>query len=321
MKLQELFEINYGSNIELSNTEEVDQEIGYPFVSRTEKNNGVSAYVTKQPASVKINPAHTLSVAMGGSVLETFYQGREYYSGRDIAYLKPRIDMTKEEMIYYALCIKQNKVKYSYGRQANRTLKDLEIPEYSSVPSWINNHRHQEIEYTKSDEISINQNDCEDVYLFDLFIIERGKSKSLCDLISDDGLFPVVSSTNGNNGISAYTNEEPKYTDVPCLTIAINGSIGSCFLQKEAFHATADVAILKPKFDLNKYNAVYISALLRKEGRLKYSYGRKWSVDALKNTSLKLPTKDGNVDWTLISSYIENIEKRYKISSTKTIKP
>jgi hypothetical protein len=32
-------------------------------------------------------------------------------------------------MLFYAYCIELNKYKYNYGRRANRTLKDLLIPE------------------------------------------------------------------------------------------------------------------------------------------------------------------------------------------------
>jgi hypothetical protein len=98
------------------------------FVSRTENNNGVSAIVKKMD-EVEPNRAHTLSVAGGGSVLSTFYHPYEYYSGRDIYILTPKEPKTREEMLFYAYCIQLNKYKYNYGRQANKTLKDLLIPE------------------------------------------------------------------------------------------------------------------------------------------------------------------------------------------------
>lgn len=31
----------------------------------------------------------------------------------------------------------RNGYRYSYGRQANKTLKDLAIPEPSDLPSWV----------------------------------------------------------------------------------------------------------------------------------------------------------------------------------------
>jgi len=86
---------------------------------------------------IEPNPAHVLSVAGSGSVLETFYQKEPFYSGRDLFFLKPKITLLPEEMLYYCSCIKMNQRKYSYGRQANRTLKDLQIPSPDSIPDWV----------------------------------------------------------------------------------------------------------------------------------------------------------------------------------------
>jgi hypothetical protein len=124
-----LFNVAYGTNLELINLEQCnpwDQEAIY-FVSRTENNNGVSAIV-KKIEGLHPNPAHTLSVAGGGSVLSTFYQPLPYYSGRDLYILQPKKAYSREEMLFFAYCIELNKYKYNYGRQANKTLKDLIIP-------------------------------------------------------------------------------------------------------------------------------------------------------------------------------------------------
>jgi len=85
VKISDLFDIVYGINLELVNLvqcKSTDRN-SIPFVSRTENNNGVSAYVERE-LDIEPNPAHTLSVAGGGSVLSTFYQPLPYYSGRDL---------------------------------------------------------------------------------------------------------------------------------------------------------------------------------------------------------------------------------------------
>jgi hypothetical protein len=127
--LEELFSVTYGVNMELYKFDECKPTDfnAIPFVSRTEKNNGVSAWVEKQ-IDYEPNPAHTLSVAGGGSVLATFYQPKPYYSGRDLYYLTPKREMSVTEMLYYAMIIRANRYRYSYGRQANKTLKHLLIP-------------------------------------------------------------------------------------------------------------------------------------------------------------------------------------------------
>ncbi|RYE49944.1 MAG: hypothetical protein EOP48_20695, partial [Sphingobacteriales bacterium] len=130
VKITDLFTVTYGVNLELVNLDQcdIDDPDAVPFVSRTENNNGVAAYV-KRIHGFTPNPGHTLSVAGGGSVLSTFYQALPYYSGRDLYILAPIVEMDILEMLFHAYCIQLNKYKYNYGRQANRTLRDILIPE------------------------------------------------------------------------------------------------------------------------------------------------------------------------------------------------
>jgi hypothetical protein len=132
--ISELFEVCYGTNHEL-NALELDPH-GVNFVSRSAKNNGVSAKVKLLPDAAPI-PGGVLTVAGGGSVLETFLQTEPFYSGRDLFYLAPKKPMSAEELLFYAHCIKSNRFRYSYGRQANRTLKDIEVPARNALPAWV----------------------------------------------------------------------------------------------------------------------------------------------------------------------------------------
>lgn len=128
--LDSLFDLQYGVNMELYKFDECKSSDAnaIPFVSRTEKNNGISAYVEKC-IGYEPNPAHTLSVAVGGSVLATFYQPKPYYSGFHVFVLTPKKEMGIIEMLYYAMVIRCNRYRYSYGRQANKTLKDILVPD------------------------------------------------------------------------------------------------------------------------------------------------------------------------------------------------
>ncbi len=133
--LSTLFGVTYGVNLELNRmTVNVN---GIPFVGRSDRNNGVTARVTPSPG-VTPNPAGTLSVAGGGSVLATFLQLEPYYSGRDLFYLTALEPMNDSQKLYYCACIRSNRYRYSYGRQANKTLKELLIPALDDVPQWVN---------------------------------------------------------------------------------------------------------------------------------------------------------------------------------------
>jgi hypothetical protein len=129
--LGELFDIKYGTSLELYKLDKClpSNPRSIPFVSRSENNNGVTAFVEKE-IGIHPNPGHTLSVAMGGSVLASFYQSQPYYSGFHIIYLTPRRTMEVVEMLYYSMIIRANRYRYSYGRQANKTFKHILVPTY-----------------------------------------------------------------------------------------------------------------------------------------------------------------------------------------------
>ncbi|MCC8497411.1 hypothetical protein [Xanthomonas hortorum] len=134
VSLGSIFSVHYGVNMELNALRK--DPSGINFVSRSARNNGVSAKVARI-AGVKPLSAGLMTVAGGGSVLETFVQPEQFYSGRDLYYLVPPKDMSLQEKLYYCMVIRANRYRFNYGRQANRTLKDIQIPDRSEIPNWV----------------------------------------------------------------------------------------------------------------------------------------------------------------------------------------
>lgn len=127
-KVNELFEVKYGINMELNTCieAEANDNDSINFVARTESNNGVSARV-KPVNGKEPQPAGIITCAGGGSVLSTFLQEEPFYSGRDLYLLIPLQSMSKLAKLFCITVIKANKYRYSYGRQANVTLPSLEL--------------------------------------------------------------------------------------------------------------------------------------------------------------------------------------------------
>ena len=141
--LSELFDIKYGVNLELSKCNEEVQEIN--FVARTAENNGISSKV-ERINNILPQDAGLISVAGGGSVLSTFYQDEQFYSGRDLYTLRAKKNIDKYAKLFIITLIKREKYKYSYGRQANKTLPNIEIklpvikdgsPDYEFMSNYI----------------------------------------------------------------------------------------------------------------------------------------------------------------------------------------
>ena len=124
--VSDLFNVQYGINMELNACDETtcDDPEGIAFVARTSENNGVSAYV-KRINGKEPQAAETITVAGGGSVLSTFVQKRPFYSGRDLYLLLPKTNMSLKTKMFICTVLSANQYRYSYGRQANKTLPYL----------------------------------------------------------------------------------------------------------------------------------------------------------------------------------------------------
>lgn len=127
-RLADLFNIRYGLNLELNACVEADREEpdSVNFVARTAENNGVSSRV-RILDHVEPQKSGLITVAGGGSVLSSFYQDEPFYSGRDLYILEAKVELSPAAKLFLVTAIEQNKYKYNYGRQANKTLPNLTI--------------------------------------------------------------------------------------------------------------------------------------------------------------------------------------------------
>ena len=110
-------------------------------------------------------------------------------------------------------------------------------------------------------------------------IIKVGKDKIFQIKKSQSGIYPLISSSANNNGIAKFIDSYS--IDIPeCITVARNGTVGSCFYQSGKFAITTDVIILKLKEDKTldlKIFSVLVTYFLTK----KYSWSNKLSIDKL----------------------------------------
>lgn len=309
-KIEDLFTVRYGVNLELNSLLQctTERHNSVYFVSRTSKNNGVSAIV-ERIADIEPIPAGTITVAAGGSVLATFLQPKPYYSGRDLFYLIPKVEMTDKMKLYYCCCIRANKYRYNYGRQANKTLKEIPIPNLNEIPSWVDSMELPKYENLSSNvmhkEIFLDYSNWQPFKYEDIFTIERGDSVYLQDM--NFGKYPYISATSMNNGISAFVNRKNHCGNA--ITLAYDGSIGEAFYQDSPFFASEKIVVINLKnYKLNKYIAMFLIALIKQE-KFRYNYGLKWSVESrMKKSIIKLPvTSNGDPDFEFMENYIKTL--------------
>jgi hypothetical protein len=308
-KVSDLFEPIYGINLELIYCNITSSNLGIPFVSRTSRNNGVVAYV-EQMDEYTPNPPHTISVAGSGSVLSCFYQEKPYYSGRDLFYLKPKIDLTANQMLYYCFIINSNSYKYSYGRQANRTLPDILIPSLEDIPTDFLNLRIP----SPSPKRIIEKNfDLRKIIwqwfsLDDLFTLKKCKCNSAIDLLNNgDEIFYIGAKKSENGVMQRVMRDENLVSEGNCIVFIGDGqgSVGYTTYQPEDFIGSSTLTC-GYNLHLNKYNALFIVTVLDME-RFRYSFGRKYGKEVVKRIKIKLPAKNENPDFDFMENYIKSL--------------
>ena len=283
---------------------EPPNDSGVNFVSRTANNNGVVARVGRVE-SIEPFPAGCITVALGGSVLSSFVQAYRFYTAFHVMVLEPKRELSLSEKLFYCMCIMANAYRYSYGRQANTTLKDIELPD--TIPQWVYDTKINPITtiktFAKIRPLDIGQ--WGEYTLGELFIIHKGKR--LTKDVMVDGAVNFIGAISENNGVRQFIDIEPMFSP-NCITVNYNGSVGEAFYQSEPFWASDDVNILYPNgWELDKYIAMFIITTI-KANRYKFSYGRKWTLEKMKESIIKLPkSPDSSPDWAMMGNYIKSL--------------
>ncbi|MDR3245556.1 MAG: restriction endonuclease subunit S [Prevotellaceae bacterium] len=314
-RLEEIFDIRYGSQLDLNKCVTCEKPEGYNFVNRGEKNCGVSARILEEE-NKKPFPAGLISVAMGGNVLSSFVQQEPFYTGQNVKVLTPLREMSDLIKLYYCYCIEQNIFRFStMGREANVSFESIIVPDIEEIPEELNKISISDYEFKKEpiiDEIiELNTENWKKFGLNDLFRIYTSNEENAMN--RQGGATPFISSTKFNNGVSKYVEDAPTQS-INTITVARNGSVGYAFYQPIPYCASPDdIRIFAPKFQLNKYIAFFLLPIIEKE-KFRYEYGRKFGTKRMSTTKIKLPaTKDDTPNWQFMEDYVKSLPYSDKI--------
>lgn len=304
-RLDSIFHLRYGHSLELNALKQVPAPAGVNFVSRAMRNNGVTARVQTDVAPAA---AGEISVALGGNgVLSSFVQPEPFVCGRDVMVLTAKDPaMTEVEKLWWCRCIWENRHRYSYGRQANRTLGSIVVPD---PPPWVydkvvpaNDTLRGAVEVHRPLDTFTTWGDFR---IDSLFIVEKGKRVTKASRRSGSTRF--VGAIDKNNGVADNCDLEPIFP-AHTLTVPYNGNgVGMAFYQDEPYCASDDVQVLRPRKQITHWAMLFVAAMIRFE-KERFSYGYKWHLERMRATTVHLPmTADGSPDWEGMGSYMRGL--------------
>jgi len=308
MKIKDLFVPLQGNGLELINLD-ISEKSDINFVSRTAQNNGVVAQVEKVESLMPFD-AGLITVALGGSVLSSFVQTKPFYTAYHIMVLKPKREMSLSEKLFYCMCIQANAYRYSYGRQANKTLKDLDLP--NTLPAWVSSAPVNPVTTNNLSEIALSF----DISKWDyfplsgkggIFKIEPCKCSNAGQLLEDGNDIDYIGAKKDDNGVMRRVKSNKELTTKGNCIIFIcdgQGSVGYTNYIENDFIGSTTLSVGRNS-RLNRYNALFLVAVLDRE-RYRYSFGRKYKTN-LSKAKVLLPIKDNAPDWDYMESYIKSL--------------
>lgn len=307
-KLNDLFTVAYGNKLDLNKMHRLPRSAGgINFVGRSSKNNGVSGTVAVIPDVTPYEPG-LITVALGESkLLSSFVQEAPFYTAQNVAVLKPKAKMTPGERVFACICIRHNRFRYSaFGREANRTLRELPIPETGDFPAWLADVSAATLESkaapaTKGKPSAIEPKKWKLVPLSQLFDIKKGKRLTKAHMTP--GSTPFVGAVAVNNGVVTTIGQKPIHQG-NTISVCYNGSVGEAFYQDAPFWASDDVNVLYPKFPMTPAMGVFIATVIRRE-KYRFNYGRKWHMGRMEETTIRIPCKtDGSPDFRAMERFV-----------------
>jgi hypothetical protein len=333
-KIEELFTLEYGHSLELNRLEQSPASDAVNFVGRAARNNGVTAKVRPIP-SLDPAPAGTITVALNGQggAGVAFLQPFPYYSGFHVMILKAKSAMTDAEKLWWVMCITANRFRFGFGRQANRTLKDLILPEPTDMPTWVGNANFSHFEgcaepHEQSQTPELDTTTWRSFRYDEVFEIRKGYYNKKPPQTSDNSGAPFIGATEHRNGITAHISlenlanfsrdgsinpDEPmerKLFPGDSITVSNNGSVGEAFYQPVPFTCSHDVnpLYLKDKnVVLTPALGLFLSTVIRAD-KYRWGYGRKWRPIRMPASLISLPvTQEGKPNWTYMESYINTL--------------
>ena len=322
----DLFDIINGKGI---TTEEIENYPGdLEAVQSGEGNNGVMGHIDKAYCCRKGYPyceEPCLTVARSGtSGFVSFHQnGCVVGDSAKILLLKEPRAKTIQVYLFMQTLLAANRFKYTYGRKVTEALyKETAVklpassdgkPDWQWMESYIDSLHSEPLKTNNADKAIL------DAFVFDIREWREFRVEELFDSIYkvasyDDSelervdvwsekAIPYVTRTDLDNSVKSLVLSAGLANIEAGNAIVIGDTTSTISYQPGPFVA-GDIIAARADW-MNKYTGLFITCLLRQE-RYRYSYGRAYKLDSIRNTEIRLPvTSDGVPDWQWMESYIE----------------
>lgn len=296
-----------------------------PYITRTNKNNGVGAFVGEQV----IQPDAGGVITIGLDTQTCFFQSKPFFTGQNIQIIE-----SDNMNIYIALFlippIKKLLMKFNWGgngatlTRLKRSLIMLPLddcgnPDWKFMEAYIKERRTNLIEQFKEhiqeDPSRLEPNFMEIVgfqwkefFIEEICSIHSGVRLTKADM--KVGKTPFVGAVDNNNGITKFVSNINQSFKSNVLSVNYNGSVVESFYHPYDALFSDDVKQLEIKgiAQPSKYAYLFLKACILKQ-KNKYTYGYKFNAERMKRQIVLLPAdSSGHPAWKEMADHMERQE-------------
>jgi len=346
--IADIFDLYNGSGITKEEIE--DNQGSLAAIQSGADNNGCIGKIDKEyciEMGYTFTEEPCLTVARTGSAGFVAYQPFGCVVGDSAKILLLKNKQRRNTLVYLFLrtVLLANQYKYTYGRKVTEEKYLSEIiklpaidehtPDWDFMEQYVKslNCKPLTTKVKKSKKIGLNVSEWKEFYLHRILNIEMGNGIDAILTTTSNPKYNYVSRNNNGNGVVGMVDEIDGEAAFPAgaLSLALGGSLGACFIQKQPFYTAQNVAVLQEKVPLSDYTKLFIATLIRNECKIKYqAFGRELNAHIKKDFTLKLPVlRDENgflmdstykfsdegfiPDWRWMENYIQSLSYSDKI--------
>lgn len=313
-KIKEVFDI---VNLKPEHKVNLKSSDTTPYVTRTEKNNGVENFYK----GLHIKKGNCIT--FGAETAKFYYQEHNFINGNKL-YAIYNKSLNKYTALFLTTLFNNQFLDYGYGfgltgaRFSNKKIKLPTLnkrPDYNFMEDYIKEkyfNLKSQIKEKQKHEITdwrgLNDVEWKFYYLSDLFDFKRGNQNKMSDLNS--GYLPLISAKNTNNGYKDFVEKNNKDL-YPSSIISLNndgdGGVGIAYYQPFQSMMDTHVTALINKKNIDKYTKLFISRTITKQ-RDKFSHGYAISANRLNRQLIQLPTFNNRPDYDFMEQYMKRKE-------------
>ena len=310
----------------------------YPYVVRTEFNNGIRGYIEEDQST--LNSGHTISLAQ--DTAQFFYQEEPYFTGNKIkicALNDDTVELTKNKALFLISALYKAFATFSYDSSFNVTRLNkvtIKLPvDSNGDPDWqymdtyiakltaLAHKNVSSLKQAKSKPAKLNIDHWGEFKVSDILsrIPVKKTSYKATDLVKEaDSIntIPLVAAGVNNQGVTGYAPTDNLTILQNCLTVSANGAnSGTVFYQNRRFSILQDAYALELIDKTYRIDTVYIylASLLTKL-LMQNDWTNKATWNIVKDKHIKLPIDaKGEPDW----EYMDNQVRHFATLSNLTI--